>query len=106
LHKRPENVDFGVAIKLEIISVKKKGIISVLQILKFKREVISFVTALCSHVAEKSTIKMILARHARCLIPSALVEYPKLSEKRYSGIMEVLAVKNQIKSSCADVAKK
>ena len=41
-HKRPENVDIGIATKLELNDLKKKGKVTETQILRFKSLIISF----------------------------------------------------------------
>ena len=94
--KRPENVPVGVAPKLE-----KK--ITETQVIQFKRDVMSFLSTACAHIAEKSPVNMVL--NARCL-PSTLVESPDQSETRFACMVEVLFMKNQITSSCAEDSKK
>lgn len=105
-HKRPENVDVGVAAKIGIHELKMKGRVTETQIIRFKRDVISLLSTICSHIAEKSPLKMVLARRAICLIPSMLVESPDKTETRFASMVEILVRRKQITASCAEDAKK
>ena len=96
----------GIATKLELNDLKKKGKFTETQILRFKSGIISFLSTLCAHIAEKSPLKMVFTRNARCLIPSMLVEVPDKSETRFSGILEALVSSQHITNSCAEDAKK
>ena len=57
IQKHGQDVDTGISVKLELADLKKNGKASDKQILKFKRDIASFLSALCAHLAEKSPVK-------------------------------------------------
>ena len=67
VHKRPEDVDVGVAAKFEMLKLVKKKEFNDAECLKFKKDTILLLSTLCAHMAEKSPLRVALARHARCL---------------------------------------
>ena len=76
-HKKAADVSLSIPIKVQLSDLKKRGKISDTQILKFKSDVVSFLSSLCAHLVEKSPIKYPLTRAARCFIPYLLVEAKK-----------------------------
>ena len=62
--------------KLELADLKKNGKASDNQILKFKKDIVLFLSTLCEHLAEKSPIKFRLRKNSLCL----LAESPDVSE--------------------------
>ena len=60
--------------KLELADLKKNGKASNKQILKFKRDIMLFLSTLCAHLAEKLSIKFPLTRNLKCLIRRLLVQ--------------------------------
>lgn len=106
LHKRPVDVDPGIGIKLELSALQRSGVITANQVLNFKRDVVKFLSKLCSHLAEKSPIKVALVRNARCFIPALLIESPESSETRFGRVLESLVTCQQISGKFADEAKK
>ena len=76
-HKKAADVSLSIPIKVQLSDLKKRGKISDRQILKFKSDVVSFLSSLCAHLVEKSPIKYPLTRAARCFIPYLLVEAKK-----------------------------
>ena len=56
-------------------------------------------------MAEKSPLIVALARHSRCFIPGSLVENPSISERRFSSLLEVRYIKDQITNSSAEERK-
>ena len=72
----------------------------------FKKDTVLLLSTLCVYMTEKSPLGVALARHARCSIPSSLVENPSICERRFSSLLEVLYIKDQITNSIAEDAKK
>ena len=64
--------------------------------LGFKREVVNFLSTLCSHTTEKSPITFRLTRNSRCFIPDLLFERPEVSEMRCKHLFENLASADKI----------
>ena len=73
--------------------------------LNFKRDVVSFLSKICTHLAEKSPIKLSLPRNSRCLIPSLLVENPESSKASFLHELENLVTAQQITDEFAEQAK-
>ena len=71
--KHGQDVDPEISVKLEHADLKKNGKAGDNQILKFKGNIVLFLSTLCAHLAEKSLIKFPLIRNSRCFIPSLLV---------------------------------
>ena len=71
--KHGHGIDPEISVKLEHADFKKNGKAGDNQILKFKRDIVLFLSISCAHLAEKSPIKFPLARNSRCFIPSLLV---------------------------------
>ena len=105
LHKHPGDVDPGIGVKLEFSILRKNGKISEYQVLNFKRDVVSFLSKICTHLAEKSPIKLSLARNSRCFIPCLLVENPESSKARFLHVLENLVTAQQITDGFAEQAK-
>ena len=106
LHKRPVDVDPGIGIKLELSTLQKNGAITADQVLNFKRDVIKFLSKMCTHLAEKLPIKFTLIRNARCFIPNLLVESPESSEARFIHILENLITTQHVSDKFVEEAKK
>ena len=100
LHKRPGDVDPGIGVKLQLLILRKNGKINENQVLNFKRDVVSFLSKICTHLAEKSPIKHSLLRNSRCFIPTLLVENPESSEARFLHVLENLVTAQQITWIC------
>ena len=75
------------------------------QVLNFKRDVVSFLSKICTYLAEKSPIKLSLPRNCRCFIPSLLVENSESSKARFIYVPENLAIAQQITDEFAGEAK-
>ena len=58
--------------------------------LGFKRNVVNFLSTLCSHITKKSPITFRLTRNSRCFIPDLLFESPEVSEMRCKHLFENL----------------
>ena len=52
IQKHGQDVDLGISVKLEIADLKKNGKVNDNQILKFKRDIVSFLSTLCAHLAD------------------------------------------------------
>ena len=85
----------GIDIKLELSILRKNGKINENQVLNFKRDVVSFLSKICTHLDEKS----------RCFIPSLLVENPESSEARLFHVLENLVTAKQITDGFAEQVK-
>ena len=105
IHKRREYVVVGVAAKFEMQELLKKKEVYDTQCLKFINDTILLLFTLCAHMAEKSPLIVALARHSRCFIPGSLVENPSISERRFSSLLEVRYIKDQITNSSAEERK-
>ena len=84
-------VDPGISVKLELADLKKNDKANDNQLIKFKRDVVSFLSTLCDHLAEKSPTKSPLTRNSFCFIPSLLVESPDVSETCFNRLLENMA---------------
>ena len=49
-------------------------------------------------MAEKAVLRVPSAQHARCFMPSSLVENPSICERRFPSLLEVLYITVKIKS--------
>ena len=67
--------------------------------------IFSFLSTLCSHIAERSLIKFPLTLNWRCFTPNLLVKSPKISEMRYKHLSENLASIDHISEGFAGDAK-
>ena len=105
-HKRAADVSLSIPIKVQLSDLKKRGKISDTQILKFKSDVVSFLSSLCAHLVEKSPIKYPLTRAARCFIPYLLVEVKKTSENRFTNLLENLLKSEQTSGKIVEDAKR
>ena len=92
-------------VKLEVSIQRKNGKINKNQVLNFKRDVVSFLSKICTHLAEKSPIKLSLPRNSRCFIPSLLVENPESSEASFLQELENLVTAQQITDGFAEQGK-
>ena len=90
---------------MKLSDLKKSGKISDTKFLKFKSDVVSFLSALCAHLVEESPIKYSLTRNARCFIPSLLVEAPETSEKRFNDLLEAIFTLQQMPGKMFEQAK-
>ena len=99
------DVELNVGVKLELSHLQKNGKVSTNQVLGFKRDVVNFLSTLCSQITEKSPIKFPLTRNSRCFIPNLLVESPKVSEMQYKHLLENLAPADHISEGFADDTK-
>lgn len=106
VHKPPVDVDPGIGIKLELSALQKSGVITANQVLNFKRDVTKFLSKMCSHLVEKSPIKISFVRNVRCFVPALLIESPESSEARFAHVLENLYSCQQISDKFADEAKK
>ena len=88
-HKMAADVSLWIPIKVQLSDLKKRGKISNTQILKFKSDVVSFLSSLCAHLVAKSPIKYPLTRAAHYFIPY-LLEAKKTSENRFTYLLEIL----------------
>ena len=95
LHKHPGDVDPGIGVKLELSILRKNGKINEYQVLNFKRDVVSFLSKIYTHLAEKSPIKLSLPRNSRCFIPSLLVENPESSKQDFFMCWKTLLLLNK-----------
>ena len=75
------------------------------QILKFKRDIVSFLSTLRAHLVEKLPVKFPLTRTSRCFIPHLLVESADVSETRFNRLLENMVSTRQLPESYAEVAK-
>lgn len=66
----------------------------------------SFLSSVCAHTTEKFPLKMALAGHAGCLIPSMLVVLSDNRKMRFSRMVKILYIKLLITGSGAEYAKK
>ena len=73
MQKHGQDVEHGISAKLEIEDLKKIGKATDKQILKFKKDILPFLSSLCAHLAEKRPMKLPLTRNLRCFIPSYLL---------------------------------
>ena len=105
MHKRSDEVDPGIGVKLELSILRKNGKISENQVLNFKRDVVSFLSKICTHLAEESPIKLSFPRNSRCFIPSLLFENSESSEARYLHVLENLVTAQQNHRWIAEQAK-
>ena len=87
LHKCPGDVDPGIGVKLELSMLRKNGKINENQVLSFKWDIVSFLSKICTHLAEKSPTKPSLPRNSRCFIPSLLVENLESREARFLHLL-------------------
>ena len=67
---------------------------------------VSFLSSLCAHLAEKSPIKYPLTRAAHCFIPYPLVVAKKTSENRFTNLLEILFKSEQTSGKVAEDAKR
>ena len=86
VQKRASDVDPGIVLKLELFYLRKNGKITENQVLKFKRDITSYLSELCVHLAEKSPVKFSLTRNCRCFIPALLIETPDVCQTRYGHV--------------------
>ena len=105
IQKHWQDVDPGISVKLKIADLKKNGRANDNQILKFKRDIVSFLSTFCAHLAEKSPVKFSLIRNSRCFIPSLFVESPDVSEIRFNRLLENMVSTRQLPESYAEEAK-
>ena len=103
VHKRPEDVDAGVAAKFELQELVKKKEVNDTQCLKFKKDTILLLPALCAHVAEKSPLRVALRDMSDVLYQ---IENASICERRFPSLLELLYIKDQITNSSAEDAKK
>lgn len=89
------DVDPGIVVKHELSVLWKNGKVNKNQMLNFKRDVVCFLSKICTHL-EKSPIKLSLPRNYRCIISSLLVENPESSEARFFHVLEDLVTAQQI----------
>ena len=101
IQKHGEDVDPGISVKLKITDLKKNGKGGDKQVLKFKRDIVSFLSTLCASLAEKSPIKFPLTRNSICFIPSLLV----VSETCFNQFLENMVSTRQLQESYAEEAK-
>ena len=90
VQKRASDVDPGIVLKLELSYLRKNGEITGNQVLKFKRDITSYLSELCVHLAEKSPVKFSLTRNCRCFTPALLIETPDVCQARYGHVLENL----------------
>ena len=100
VHKRPEDVDVGVAAKFEMQVLVEKKEVNDTQCFKLTQ---FYFDLLCVLTRLK---RVALARQARCFIPSSLVENRSISPRRFSSLLEVLYIKDPITNFSAENAKK
>ena len=74
LYKHPGDVDQVIGVTLEHSIIRRNGKINENQVLNFKRDVVSFVSKICTYLAENSPIKLSLPTNFRCFILSLLAE--------------------------------
>ena len=103
--KHPVDVELNGGVQPELSHLQKNGKVSTNQVLGFKRDVVNFLSILCSHITEKSPIKFPLSWNSRCFIPNLLVESAKVREMRYKHLLENLASADHISEGFADDAK-
>ena len=103
VQKRASDVDTGIVLKLSYL--RKNGKISENQVLKFKRDITSYLSELCVHLAEKSPVKFSLTRSCRCFIPALLIETPDVFQARYGHVLENLLAAEQISEGFVEEAK-
>ena len=84
IQKQGQDVDPGISVKLEPADLKKNGKASDNQIIKFQRDIVSCLSTLSAHLAEKSPIKFPLKRYSRFFVPILYVESPDISETRFN----------------------
>ena len=82
--KHGQDGDPAISVKLEIADLKKNGKAIDNQILNFNKDIASFLSTLCTHLAEKPLIKFPMSRSSTCFIPSLLVESPDVSENHFN----------------------
>ena len=105
VQKRASDVDPGIVLKLELSYLRKNGKITENQVLKFKRDITSYLSELCVHLAEKSPVKFSLTRNCRCFIPALLIETPDVCQARYGHVLENLLAAEQISEGFVEEAK-
>ena len=57
VQKRASDVDAGIVLKLELSYLRKNGKTAKNQVLKFQKDITSYLSELCVHLAEKSPVK-------------------------------------------------
>ena len=105
VQKRASDVDPSIVLKLELSYLRKDGKITENQILKFKRDITSYLSELCVHLAGKSPVKFSLTRNCRCFIPALLIETPDVCQARYGHVLENLLTAEQISEGFVEEAK-
>ena len=63
-HKRATHVNSSILIKIDLSELKKSRETTDTQFLKFKSDVVFFLSALCAHLVKKSPLKYSLTRNA------------------------------------------
>ena len=86
VQKRASDVDPGIVPKLELSYLRKNGKITE-KVLKFKRDIASYLSELCVDLPEKSPVKFSLTRNCRCFIPALSIETPDVCQARYGHVL-------------------
>ena len=94
-----------IGVKLELSYLQINGKVRSNQVLGFKRDVVNFLSTLCSCINEKSPIKFPLAQNSRCLIANLLFESPEVSEMRHKHLLQNHASSYHISEGFVDNAK-
>ena len=104
VEKRASDVDPGISLKLELSYLRKNGKITE-KVLKFKRDITSYLSELCVDLPEKSPVKFSLTRNCRCFIPALSIETPDVCQARYGHVLENILAAEQISEGFIEEAK-
>ena len=105
VQKRASDVDPGIVLKRELSYLRKNGKITENQVLKFKRDITSYLSELCVHLAEESPAKFSLIINCRCFIPALLIETPDFCQARYDHVLEDILAAEQMSEGFVEEAK-
>ena len=102
IHK--PKVDLGFALRHDI-SVLEKGMISDMQIARFKEDAKNIFATLANHIATKTPIQLYFARCTRSLNPIYMVEDPDACKRLFDCILAKLVSTKHFTSEFVDECK-
>jgi hypothetical protein len=96
-----KDVDIGVAAKTELSKCK----LSERDIMQFRMECRTFLSAMTAKILERSPLKYTLVRSASSLVPTAVLHGTSSAKHNFTTLVEKLFESNNISAAVADSAK-
>ena len=103
IHK--PKVDLGFALRHDISVLEKKGMISDMQIARFKEDAKNIFATLASNITTKTPIQLYFARCTRPLNPIYMVEDPDACKRLFDCILAKLVSTKHFTSEFVDECK-